>query len=739
MFYRLALFFFFLLAACAAPNPTATPTSPPPTIQNLNLDAETQARIARAERVVFVIPFSHWDTDWHDTFEKYMVDTEDDLLAAIRMAQRSPQFRYTIEQVLFAQNFWNKFPEHRADFKKFVENKQLTFAWGGITQADTSLAAPALMQANLDLGRVWITETFGADYLPRTAWQSDAFGNTAALPYFLKQNNIPYLFIGRYQGRCDPDYETCTPLPSAFYWTSPVNDARVLTAYFSYPTAWDAIHKISTVQGQVSALRGFMENAYTRTTSKYFFLPMGTDFQVPIKTLLEVVQEWNAQDQKNILVMADPETAFQYLETQTLPEITVDMNPIWQAFYATRPFAKRADKESAFYLTAAETFGVRSSAWHSATISISHDSLPASSFDFVWEQSQKPRFERTLETSANDLARALANIARGETETALVFNPSAYPRSSILEMTEGIVFIANVPAKGYAPLRAQTNALPNPPRVTTNGDLITLENGLVTVTLDASRGGVFTSLKRVGGAELLTGAGDEVVYWDDTQDVYGARFGDVRARASSTRATAKILAQDALLARVELTYTLGGFPITKIVTLRANEPQVEVQLTLRALDETTALVQSPTIFKTDTRTDDLGFMPFTHTINPRPIAKGDVTYRREIFYPIQAWSDLRSGANGLTLLTHGIQNIAGTDQLSFMLTRDVSDGGREGVTDEEFHTFQYAYRLHDGNAAFETIARAAEELNQPLMVTRRVGEAIQVHVPFRDGAIVIQE
>ncbi len=53
-----------LLAACA--------NSPLPVIGNPNLDDETQTMMAHAQRVVLVVPFSHWDTDWHDTFDNYV-------------------------------------------------------------------------------------------------------------------------------------------------------------------------------------------------------------------------------------------------------------------------------------------------------------------------------------------------------------------------------------------------------------------------------------------------------------------------------------------------------------------------------------------------------------------------------------------------------------------------------------------------------------------------------------------
>lgn len=56
-----------------------------------------------------------------------------------------------------------------------------------------------------------------------------------SLPTYLTQLNIPYLFIGRHQGRCDPDYQDCRPLPPAFYWMSPASsEGCVLVAYVSY-------------------------------------------------------------------------------------------------------------------------------------------------------------------------------------------------------------------------------------------------------------------------------------------------------------------------------------------------------------------------------------------------------------------------------------------------------------------------------------------------------------------------
>src|SRR6266536_2639915 len=128
------------LAACvpSAPDPTATPLpvptslpmpqpGPPPAAlpspAAINLDAPTQALIAHAKRTVFLIPFSHWDTDWHRDFSVYAAQADRNILDAIRIAKQHPRFRYTIEQVLFAQHFWATHPERRADLTDLVRNR----------------------------------------------------------------------------------------------------------------------------------------------------------------------------------------------------------------------------------------------------------------------------------------------------------------------------------------------------------------------------------------------------------------------------------------------------------------------------------------------------------------------------------------------------------------------------------------------------------------------------------------
>jgi hypothetical protein len=732
-----------------------------PEILHPNFDAETQAMIARAKRVVFLVPFSHWDTDWHQNFDAYSQLADQNILKAIQLAKQYPRYRFTLEQVLFVQHLWDTHPEERADLVDLVRKRQITFAWAGITQPETSLVAPSIQVHNLQLGQAWISKTFGLEYVPHTAWQSDAFGNSATFPTFLTQFKIPYLYIGRHQGRCDPDYQDCQPLPPAFYWTSPAAPAdiagRVLVSYGNYSTAWADIYQRTDPSAQLAELRKTIDADFKQTDSKYVLLPVGFDFFDLQANLLTLMDRWNASDQDTLLVISDPESAFQYLETQPLPEITTDLNPIWQAFYDTRPAAKIADKESEYYLTAADKFGSfldmpAPETWNLAAFNAHYDNISGVSYDSVWESSQRPRYERTLASAKDALANILAGIVGHVPAPVVIVNPTSWSRSGIIELTgdlpdvrslpgpvqqigtNGLAFrVEDVPALGYTGQTGGQAGIDYPARIDQEGNFVTLANGLVSVTLDGDHGGTFSSLTLTSGTdaprELLSTFGDDVTYWDDSGDVYGATFVQEHARESQVSAQLTILASGPLVARVQATFTLGGQQVVKTVTLRADDPLAEVDLDIRALPETTALVETPTVLDTTIRTDDLGFGDFEHMIDTRSITPGDRTYRRSIFYPIMYFSDISKGGMGLTIITHGLQGVGGGATRSFMLVREVTKDP-EGLTDSGIHHLRYAYLPHSGTAAEARPWLAAYEFNQPLIPTWHSDGHINVQLPF---------
>ncbi len=733
----------------ATPSVKAAPTAQP------NLDAETQRLIAGASRVAFIIPFSHWDTNWHDTYDVYSLQSDRNIATAIAIAQQYPRFRYNLEQVAFVQHFWLAHPEQQQALRALVRSGQFTFAWGGLTQQDTSLPAPTIQWENWQRGAAWVRDTFGVE--PHTGWQADSFGNSAALPIMLNQLGVTSLFLGRIGTICE--VRPCAnPLPHAFRWQSPADPThQVLATYMTYSDALHAVRDKSSEDEQRVALRAIIDREAARTTSKYLFIPFGDDFADPNAALPPFVDRWNAADTSTVLVLADPDTAFRYLDTQELPTIVADRNPLWQGFYGSRPDGKIADKESEYFLTAADKFGVPlgegpPDAWDTAAFNDAHDGIAGTSFDRVWEAWQRPSFVRTVEDAATALTGRLGRIASGVDAPVVVFNPTSWARSEVVELTgplpdlsslpgpvqrlgpDHVAFkVDSVPAVGWLGLAGGTATVTHPTAVTQADGRVTLTNGLVTLTIDGARGGTLSSLRAGDGPELLAGPGDDLYDLADTGDVYGATLGAERARQSSGPARVTVLAEGPLLARVEVALTLGGVPVVKTITLKADSPLVEIAVRLTALPNTATLLGLPTTRATDRRTDDVGFAPYTHQVDNRPIAPGTSTYRRVVFYPFTAWSDVSADGAGLTLITHGLQGLAGTDNLSLLLVRQAIDGGgddAEGVTDTGEHTFRYALLPHSGDAAEAGSWLAAYTFNQPLLPVWRAGDTMRVQLPF---------
>jgi hypothetical protein len=183
---------------------------------------------------------------------------------------------------------------------------------------------------------------------------------------------------------------------------------------------------------------------------------------------------------------------------------------------------------------------------------------------------------------------------------------------------------------------------------------------------------------------------------------------------------------------VQVTVSLGGQTVVKTVTVTAGSPRVDVTVAVAALLQTSAIVQTPLTLAATTRTDDLGFTSLTHQVDDQPIVPGTSTYRREVFYPIEAWSDVSAGGAGLTLITHGLQGLGGMTTLNLLLTRDVNDGGQpdsEGVTDRAVHLLRYAYLSHGGDARTAEPAQAADAFNRPLIPVWGTGAAREVQFP----------
>ena len=160
MFLRLAIF----AAAIAA-------LAPPPAI------AEDDNTL-----YVHIIPHSHCDPGWLDTFEQYYRrDVNRILTGVMTELSRDPSKRFVWSELSFFMRWWQTLNSvEKQKFKRIVENGQLEFVGGGWVQNDEANPTAEAVVNQVSEGHDYIESLFGVR--PHIGWQIDPFGHSALTP-----------------------------------------------------------------------------------------------------------------------------------------------------------------------------------------------------------------------------------------------------------------------------------------------------------------------------------------------------------------------------------------------------------------------------------------------------------------------------------------------------------------------------------------------------------------------------
>lgn len=406
-----------------------------------------------AERVLVLGETSHWDPNWLHTAEEYYEKRIASIFAeVIRELEADPRRVFTIEGVFFLRMHFERAPAHRDVLRRLVAERRLRLSGPAITTPDTVLPSTEAILRDYLLGQEWLRNQ-GFEQEPRLAYLPDDFGYTPALPGILTALGLEQAVITRIDGMhfVGSDYRlpSAYPLPgssaallekelrtSDFVWRGP-DGSEVLTH-------WNAF---TYFQGDMIAYRGiirwmgkcygvpwrtashvakrvaeYVEQLSPLAKTRYLFCPIGCDFNGPIPDLMRLVDRYNREvypQTGTYLVNTGLDEYLDLLEAHrdALPVITLDPNPYWMGFYATRPEAKAQASRTARKLVAAEAGQVERAlregtlprpdprvheAWECLAVSNHHDFITGTSPDRVWEADQAPVLARA-EALADDV------------------------------------------------------------------------------------------------------------------------------------------------------------------------------------------------------------------------------------------------------------------------------------------------------------------------------------------------
>ena len=574
--------------------------------------------------------------------------------------------------------------------------------------------------------------------------QCDPFGHSPSLPIILTQSGYGCLYIGR----SGQDQN----LPLIFWWISPVdNSTKVLTYNLGY---WegDFLRDVEDPSSVKDRLLNLVDALEGRTRSTTLLLLVGADFVDFSNTLTQLADRWNGEylGETGVgLVVGTPEEFFDRVvshELDKIPSLAVDINPLWQGFYGTRPQGRASERLSEYYLTTFDKYlpilryldsDLRGKIEEAdelrwlASMNHHHDTITGTSPDSTWLSSEWPRFEEVEDGTRSlfeGVIETITEFAAGNgSYQIVVFNPLSHNRSEtvcalvevpatwnsigvvdgdenlptqILSETDNghtknvsLAFYArDIPSIGYRTFTLINGTSPpmwNGASISLRGDFVVLNNNVINLTLNLGERGTIDSLTDFRSGHQVLGRGSgEITYYEDLGGAYSMRITRVLNRMSEFRVSrVDVLQSGPLVAAIRLVIVEGDVTFNETYTIYADSPFVDVSLQVKALPDTTLTVELRPSFNASRF---INHVPFG--VVERPMD--------ENFWPISYWASLEGGDHGVAVFDFGEQGFrAGggggenEDILEFMLVRDgsgaVAPEGGFTFSDPDFHDLEY--------------------------------------------------
>ncbi len=597
---------------------------------------------------------SHWDTNWLKTSDEYFDARLKPIFAGILAALEEDASRvYCIESVFFLKIFWERHPQEQKRLRALLERRQLRILTSSFTTPDTLLPHPEAILRDFHLGQEWLRAQ-GLSSAPRTAYFPDNFGHSPHLPSLMRAVGVDAIAVTRVDGMyfvaADYRRKSAFPLKGStaeilqkelktldFVWRDD-DGAEVLCHWnaFTYFQGDMLAHAgIVRWSGLVAAvpwrtrrhvarrIDGFVRELEPVARTPYLLCPIGMDFNDPIERMGDLLHRYNRERYGATgtwTVLAGMDDYFELIghRAHELPVLSVDPNPYWMGFYASRPELKQRPTRIARTLLLAESLSALNpkrapleaalrEGWLNLVLMNHHDAITGTSPDRISHGEHRDWLDTAEGAARRALALATADVPLAATDEIPHAPPEAAPRGVRWRSRE-----------------------------------LHVETARHRMTFSTERGGCLTSLV-LDGEEQLHGVGlDLVAYADDGglwrlgHEYRGGRFTEID-RASLRPARVDFAQSDGALS-VVIHSELGGRSFIRAVTCGRDDPFVEVHVAgfaSRRLSVTCRfeMTHKPVVLEMDT----LG----GHIARPRE------RMHQPTFWPVPSLLTLQAASGGL--------------------------------------------------------------------------------------------
>jgi len=330
---------------------------------------------------VHIIPHSHCDPGWLNTFEGYYVSEVKTVLdAVLRELQGSghEHRRFVWSEISFFNRWYESLPsESKTAFQGLVSRGQIEFVNGGWVQNDEANPDPVSMIAQMTTGHEYIQKNFGVS--PRIAWQIDPFGHSSVTPSLWSLMGFEALVINRIHHSVKDAFKQSRQME--FHWRGADVGQKadmfthVLHTHYSAPQGFDWEEgamgvEAHNVQHRAHELSNIMHARAGAFRTRHLLVPFGDDFKFKAAD-----RQFGNMDKIIAYVNSNPSAYRMRIQYSTLsdyfsavaaanvpfPVIQGDFFPYadnedsyWTGYYTTRPLLKAKSRKLAHILRACE-------------------------------------------------------------------------------------------------------------------------------------------------------------------------------------------------------------------------------------------------------------------------------------------------------------------------------------------------------------------------------------------------
>jgi mannosylglycerate hydrolase len=462
-----------------------------------------------AKRTVHVVPHTHWDREWYQSFQTFrlrLVDLLDDLIPQM---ENDPAYaRFLLDgQLAVVDDYLAVRPEAEESLRRLVGSGRISIGpW--YTLPDEFLVSGETLVRNLQRG-LRAADRFGGamqvGYLP------DMFGHVAQMPQILVGFGFEHAVVWR-------------GVPAAidrsgFWWQAP--DGSTVRAEYLPQGYGNGSALPDDAKAFAAALDGFGRQWGDLLVGPLLWMN-GSDHQMPQPWLGRVVAEANGLRSDLDLRIVSLSEHLAMAPTEGLPTwrgelragaranvlmgVTSNRVDVRQAAAgAERAVERLAEPLSALFLPAGRwPAALLDEAWRDLILNAAHDSVCACSIDDVCD-AVLHRYAEAADIADGLASRALTHLAgRVRHHGPLIVNPTSRPRGGLVRLT---LATAEAPL-GTQLLRsrpAESVLLEGPPELVVPAvEELEWMRTVTGFSLESAGGEVLVSARRKGTGSLVS-------------------------------------------------------------------------------------------------------------------------------------------------------------------------------------------------------------------------------------------